>query len=68
MRRRKPDKRLNWRDPDMPCIRTGIIDGIKQTAEIKPEHVQQYYKQKLERYNQLEPDWRNDPTYNMKKK
>lgn len=63
MKRRLPlDKRLNWRDPDMLVIRTGIIDGKQQTAEIKPKHVQQYYAIKLERANLLEPDFKNDPT------
>ena len=69
MRRRRdpPDKRLDWRDPNMPCIRSGIIDGVKQTAEIKPEHIQQYYSIKLQRNKEVEPEWRNDPTYNLKK-
>lgn len=70
MKRRKlpPDKRLNWRDPDMPIIRTGIINGVFQTAEIAPQHVQQYYQIKLQRNIDIEPNWRVDPTYDLKKK
>lgn len=63
MRRRRgpPDKRLDWRDPNMPCIRSGIIDGVKQTAEIKPEHIQQYYAAKVQQFGY--PEYKDDPSY-----
>ena len=69
MRRRKfIDKRLDWRDKDMPCIRLAKIDGKWQMAEFTPDQIQQYYQQKLESNSTIEPNWKEDSTYNLKKK
>lgn len=61
MPRRKPlppDTRLSWRDPNMPLIRKG--------REIDHKKMEIYAKLAIER--SPEPNWRNDPTYNMRKK
>jgi hypothetical protein len=69
MRRKKfIDKRLNWRDPDMPVFRIAKIDGKWQMHEFSSDQIQQYYKQKLENNSAIEPNWKEDSTYNLKKK
>lgn len=69
MRRKKlpPDDRLDWRDPNMPALRYGVVDGIEGMHEIKPEHITQYYHAKMHHPFNSAPNWKNDPTYNLKK-
>jgi hypothetical protein len=42
MRTRPPDKRLDWRDPDMPCIRVteDVWSGELAVELVPPEVVQ----------------------------
>lgn len=62
----KPDRRLDWRDPNMPVI----DDGVMRTAE----EFQHMRERSLIRSsigptsNKLMPEWKNDPTYNLRKK
>ena len=55
----KPDKRLDWRSKNMPVLgRSGKpIDPIKQ------QQVSQFRLAATD-----EPSWRNDPTYNIRRK
>ena len=58
-RKLSPDTRLDWRDPNMPVIgKSGrLID-----------HKKMELKAQMAMVSANEPTWRNDPTYNMKKK
>ena len=69
MRRKhlQPDKRLDWRDKNMPCVRLAKIDGKWIMTEIKSEDIQKYYQRKLENNSTIEPNWKEDSTYNLKK-
>lgn len=53
---RSPDG-LDWRDPDMPLARAG--------REIDAAKLQKVCNYALSM--STEPDWRNDPTYNLQK-
>jgi len=73
MKRRKsiPDKRLNWRDKNMPVLMRASFDGGKtfQLTEIEPEAVTKYYENKMLNGSlDLLPSWRNDPTYDLRRK
>lgn len=58
-RRQPPDDRLDWRDPEMPVLgKSGKpIDHRKMTA-----------KAKMAMQSATEPTYRQDPTYNLKRK
>ena len=66
MRRKKlpPDTRLDWRDPNMPVLR---IQRDGSYAEIDAKAIQNYYDQKINGPYGA-PDWKHDPTYDMRKK
>jgi len=59
------DKRLNWRDPDMPVLR---LNSSHQMIEVDPEYIHSYYDRKMRSPDNIAPNWRHDPTYDMKKK
>lgn len=58
-RRKEPDKRLDWRNPDMPVLRA-MDTGME---EMTPEDESEYSRDVMRR--SLEPTYRNDPTYNL---
>lgn len=70
MRRKKlpPDKRLDWRDPNMPCLCMGRYNKNEEfrLIEVRPDIRSQVSRNAMNTAG--EPDWRNDPTYNMKTK
>lgn len=66
------DKRLDWRDPNMPCwtlcqgVTIRFEDGRSEYHDmmmlpLTPEQRQEASKQML--VASKDPDWRNDPTY-----
>ena len=58
-RRQRPiDHRLNWRDPAMPVIG-------KSGREI--DHTKMTIKAQLAMQQADEPEWKADPTYNLKR-
>lgn len=58
----KPD----WRNPSMPVIRDyKMIDGSRKT-EVDPDYERRYREHLLR--NAEQPAWRDDPTYNMKRR
>lgn len=63
---RKPlrlrDGRLDWRDPDMP------VCASKTGREIPYEKVQIYARHKMLEWSPRSHYWRNDPTYNLRRK
>lgn len=61
-RTREPDKRLDWRDPNMPVLRA-MDTGMEA---LSPEDESAYSADVMAR--SLEPTWRNDPTYNLAKR
>ena len=69
-RRRKPDTRLDWRDPNMPVIRDiEYQNGMRvwRVQElIAPEIEQKYRIEVMQHYPRQ--DWRQDPTYHMAKR
>lgn len=58
MKRPPPDTRLDWRDPNMPVLG-------KSGREI--DHRKMELKAQIAMASADEPNWRNDPTYDMKK-
>lgn len=53
-----PDNRLDWRDPEMPVLgkfgRPIDHNKLHQLAQVRVEQAN-------------DPDWRNDPTYNLRR-
>lgn len=71
MKRTPPDKRLDWRDPDMPCIRFGIYpNGKLIELRVKPERVQEHHADSFDNsyLNPDEPHFEIDPSYWWNKK
>lgn len=65
-RQRKPDKRLDWRDPDMPVLRPWEEPwGAVVLKAIRPEEEQEFRDQMQHNGNPLAPGWRDDKTYNI---
>lgn len=72
-RRREVDKRLDWRDPDMPVLTLvkythRFLPPKRIMEQVTPERMSQFSRQTLEAFTPLAPNWRNDPTYNLAKR
>jgi len=67
MRRRKlpPDKRLDWRDPNMPVFRRVERLGRVSVEPISPEEEQAWCKECVERSKN--PHWSEDETYTLRR-
>lgn len=63
MRRSKPDNRPDWRDPNMPVLVQSKSQG---QIYIEPERWQRVAKARMDVAG--EPNWRTDPTYNLRRK
>lgn len=59
MRRSRPDNRPSWRDPDLP------VYGFSGRAII-PE--KQVIASTIRMLECGDPDWRDDPTYDLRRK
>lgn len=58
----KPD----WRDPSMPVLRLyKMADGTQRT-EVDPDYEHRYREMLMSASDN--PSWRDDPTYNMKRR
>ena len=68
IKRPKTDVRLDWRDPNMPVLRYGKFGNFVGTKEVAPQDIQRYYAAKLAQIGSQMPDWKDDPTYDLKKK
>ena len=65
-RRLPPDKRLDWRDPNMPVYRYGKVNGVEGMHEISSNDITEYYAAKLKQSGwQMYPSWREDETYDL---
>lgn len=63
--RPSPDTRLDWRDPNLPCIRDYRMgDGSRRTT-IDPDYERRYREMLMA--TSAYPDYRSDPTYNLRK-
>ena len=70
MRRKlPPDKRLDWRDTDMPVLRPAMAEGDTEYKpyEFRPEWIQKYHQHAMTA-PRVEPTWKNDPSYNWAEK
>ena len=57
--RKEPEKRLDWRDPDMPVLRA-MTTGMEA---LSPKSESEYSQDVMQR--SIEPEWRKDPAYNF---
>lgn len=65
MKRSPPDTRPSWRDEKLLVIREyRMADGSIKTM-IDPDYERRYREMLMETSAQV--NWRNDPTYDMKK-
>lgn len=62
-RNRKPDTRLDWRDPDMPVIRKVLIDNKPAVVKIPPKKIEEYYFNKIFGSEYDAPNYKLDPSY-----
>jgi hypothetical protein len=58
---------LDWRNPEMPVIRDGIDNFTGKKAELA---LSPYEQQQMSEGNMAcqKPSWRDDPTYNMRRR
>jgi hypothetical protein len=69
MRRPKPfppDTRPDWRDPAMPVCREYVMGDGSIRRLVDPAFEQSYRAHRLSLPQPI-PDWRTDPTYNLRK-
>lgn len=63
---KKPDRRLDWRDPKMPVIREYRMPDGTFRKEVDPDYESRYRNHLMQ--SAANPSWRNDPTYNLRRK
>lgn len=68
MKRPRPDTRPDWRDPNMPVMRDYRMgDGSHKTI-IDPDYERRYREYLMtDTTVPNHPNWRLDPTYDLKK-
>lgn len=65
-RTREPDKRLDWRDKDMPVLRMMEFGwGERRLEAVSPEEESEHCTSMVQNNNPLAPNWRDDETYNL---
>jgi hypothetical protein len=52
----------------MPLLKLGFKNGQKVLFEVAPDKVQAYYAQKMASPDYIAPHYKNDETYDLKKK
>lgn len=66
MKRPRLDTRFNWRDPNMPVMRDYVMrDGSRKNV-IDPDYEHRYREHMMNAAPH--PNWRSDPTYNLRKR
>lgn len=72
MKRPRPDTRLDWRDPAMPVLLAALDnDENKVMIEVGPNTAIKCAKARFMQQvlrPDLCPSWREDPTYNLRRK
>ncbi len=73
-RRNEPDKRLDWRDPDMWVVRKVYTESPMSpeptvtTEYVYPGEVEEQAAENMRNTtNPLTPNWKKDPTYDLAK-
>lgn len=64
-RRLPPDTRPSWRDPNLPCIRDYRFADGRRLREVDPDYERRYREMLMS--TSAQPDYRSDPTYNLRK-
>lgn len=69
-RERYEDRRLDWRDPQMPVIREYTMRNGERKIIVDADYEHRYreHLMEVERVECRYPDWRSDPTYNLRRK
>lgn len=67
-RQREPDKRLDWRDPDMPVLRAMEYSWGVVLEPIPPQDESEHCASMVSNSNPMAPHWSRDPTYNLAKR
>lgn len=64
-KRLPPDKRLDWRDPNMPVLRPAMAEGDIEykSYEFRSDWIQKYHQNAMNSPRQ-EPMWKDDTSYN----
>lgn len=69
-RRQEPDNRLDWRDPRMPVLRRPWVEVLgtfeRREQMMTPEQSSELATESFRESDG--PDWRNDPTYNLRRR
>jgi hypothetical protein len=66
VKRRLPDHRLSWRDPNMPVLRDYIM-GDGSTKNVVDQDYERRYRDMLLSTDSIHPSYKQDPTYDLKK-
>lgn len=65
-RREEPDKRLDWRDPEMPVLRRFENNFGEVTIEpVSSDDEQAFHQDEMRTTNPGAPPWDWDPTYDI---
>lgn len=69
-RRPPPDNRLDWRDPEMPVWRNYKMRDGSTKGWVDPDYERRFREHRMEVSQVMQdvPDWRSDPTYNLRRK
>ena len=62
----QPVPPLDWRDPDMPVIRSYRMPNGELRQEVDEDYERRYREHLMAMAEQ--PSYRNDPTYNLRRK
>lgn len=66
MKRKRPDTRLDWRDPQMPVLRDYRMGNGERKTVVDPDYEQRYRAMLMQSNNAI--PYTRDPTYDMKRK
>lgn len=61
-----PDRRPSWRDPNLPVQRNYLLRDGRQLTSVTPEFETEFRKFLME--TTAQPSWKNDPTYDLRRK
>ena len=65
-RRKRWQAPLDWTDPAMPVIRNYKMPDGSRKDLVDPDYERRYREHLISAA--VQPNWRNDPTYEMKRK
>lgn len=56
----------DWRNPAMPVLRSYLMPSGERRLIVDPDYERRYREHMLT--TTAQPNWRNDPTYNLRRK